>query len=173
MQEEIWRDVPNYEGVYQVSNLGRVKSLPRNWNCGLNTIRNHNGKLLKHGLNSDGYANVVLCKDKNRKTFKLHQLVAITFLNHIPNGNNMVVDHINDVRNDNRLENLQILTHRENSYKTQGKYSSQYKGVSFVKASKKWRVQIVINNKTKTVGRFSSELEAHIAYQNKLKEILK
>lgn len=163
MQEEIWKDVPNYEGLYQVSNLGNVKSL--NYN------HTKKEKYLKKVLMPNGYYVVCLMNECKRKNFFIHQLVAMAFLGHIPSGNNLVVDHINDVKTDNILENLQIVTNRFNSHKTQGKYSSQYKGVNWHKASNKWASQIIINKKKIHLGLFKCELSAHLSYQNKLKEI--
>ena len=139
---EIWKDIPNYNGLYQVSNLGRVKSLPKK-------KYNHKGFYISKEriltLNNDGnygYLTVVLYKNKIRKTFKVHKLVAMSFLNHNPCGYKLVVDHINDNPLDNRVENLQLITQRENTFKTQGKYTSQYKGVSWCKLTEKWMSQI-------------------------------
>ena len=159
MMEEIWKPIPNYEGLYEVSDLGRVKSL--NYN------RTKTEKFLKLQKNSVGYYHVIL----KGKTLQVHQLVAITFLNHIPNGYNLIIDHINDNKLDNRPKNLQIVTARFNTCKTQGNYSSKYKGVSWSKAAKKLLSFIRINGKLKHLGLFNCELSASIAYQNKLKEI--
>ena len=161
--QEIWKDVPNYEGLYQVSNLGNVKSL--NYN---NTKKE---KHLKKILRTNGYYIVCLMAKSKRKNFLIHQLVAMAFLGHIPNGNTLVVDHINDNKTDNRLENLQIVTHRYNTKKTQDRYSSKYKGVCWHRASQKWCSQIVINKSNKHLGLFNCELAAHISYINKLKQI--
>jgi hypothetical protein len=169
--EEIWKDIPEYEGFYQVSNLGRVKSLPKEWVSGRGTIRKHNGIILKGAKNSSGYYIVTLSKDSITKTLCVHQLVAIAFLGHIPNRMELVVDHINDNPTDNRVENLQIVTQRFNAFKTQGIYSSKYKGVSWDKNAKKWVAQITISRKVKNLGRFNCELKAHQAYENALKNL--
>jgi hypothetical protein len=170
--EEIWKDIPEYEGLYQVSNLGRVKSLPKEWILGRNgAIQRHSGMILKQGVVKDGYLMVVLSKNIKRRGFYVHQLVAMAFLGHKPNGFKIIVDHINDNPADNRVENLQIVTQRYNVYKTQGKYSSQYKGVYWHKERKKWLAQILIGGKRKFLGIFTDEYEAHLAYQNALKQI--
>ena len=169
--EEIWKDIPEYEGLYQVSNLGRVKSLPKEWITGIRTIRRHNGKILKPFMCLEGYLTVSLLKNFKCKKFKVHQLVAMAFLNHKPCGFNLVIDHINDNPSDNRVENLQIVTNRYNTCKTQGKYSSQYKGVYWLKDKQRWRAGILINKKPKFLGTFTDEYEAHLAYQNALKQI--
>jgi hypothetical protein len=165
---EVWKDIPGYDGIYQVSNLGNVKSLSRE--VKRKGIVLLNERLLKPGI-SIGYYCVSLSIDNKKETFNIHQLVAIAFLRHAPCGYKLVVDHINDNKLDNRLENLQIVTHRFNVYKTQGKYSSQYKGVSWDNSMKKWRAEIIINNKNNFLGRFNNEEEAHQVYQNKLKTL--
>lgn len=162
MKKEIWKTIDGYEN-YQVSSLGRVKSL--NYN------KTGKEKLLKPLLNNRCYYHVVLCKNGVGNTKKIHQLVAIAFLNHIPCGHKLVVDHINDNTKDNRVENLQIITQRENVCRNQGRYSSLYKGVCFDKSTKKWMSRIVINGKTNYLGLFTCEIEASNAYQNKLKTL--
>jgi len=168
---EVWKDIPGYEGLYQVSNLGNVKSLPKEWVSGKGLVKKHNGKILKGGTISSEYITVQLYFNGNRKTYQIHQLVAMAFLNHIPNGHELVIDHINDNKLDNRVENLQIVTARFNCYKTQGKYTSKYKGVSWHKKSNKWVSQITINGMVKHLGLFNCELEASKAYQKALKEL--
>jgi hypothetical protein len=160
MKKEIWCGVVGYEDVYEVSSFGRVKSL-----------RYGKNRILKHGVNSNGYAIVVLCKNKNKKSKKVHQLVAEAFLNHVPCGFNLVVDHINDIKTDNRVDNLQIVTMRYNVKKTQGKYSSQFKGVCWCEGSKKWRVRFWDGNRNLDLGYFKNEIEASEAYQLKLKQL--
>lgn len=172
MKEEIWKDVIGYEGLYQVSNLGNVKSLSR--------VVLKKGKypfickekILKNGINSIGYSNVSICKDGKITTRTIHQLVAEAFLNHKPCGYKLVVDHINKNQKDNRVENLQIITQRQNVSKLSGVFSSKYTGVSWHKIIKKWSVKIVINKNSIHLGYFKCELEAHQAYQDKLKEII-
>jgi hypothetical protein len=171
MEEEIWKDIPNYEGIYQVSNMGNVKSLKR-------VLLNH-GKhpffskemILKSAIDSTGYKSVRLCKDSKPKSLKVHQLVAVTFLNHIPDGYKIVVDHINTNKLDNRVENLQLITHRENCSKDRTG-SSKYTGVCLDRNCGKWRSSIRINGKIKNLGRFSKEQDASLAYQNALKSLL-
>ena len=163
MKTEIWKDVKDYEGVYQVSNLGRVKSL-----------KFGKERILKMVINNAGYILVALHKDGNQKSKNVHQLVAIAFLGHIPSGMSLVVDHINRIKTDNRLENLQIITHRENLSKDKrlsSKYTSKYTGVCWCKFRNKWRAEIAINSKRFSLGCFKTELEASEAYQQKLETI--
>lgn len=168
---EIWKDVLGYEGLYQVSNLGRVKSLPKKWVSGKGLVRSHKGKILIQTKNSRGYFCVNLYRNGKCKSFNIHKLVANSFIMGNYRSKGFVVDHINDNKEDNRLINLQVVTQRYNSCKTQGKYSSLYKGVSFCNERKKWLAQIQINGRRVFLGRFDNEIEASIAYQNKIKEI--
>jgi hypothetical protein len=162
MKKEEWKVVEGFED-YQVSSLGRVKSLKFNKERIL--------KPIKSGKYNNSYLQVGL--SKNNKTYfkKVHKLVAEYFLGHKPCGHKLVVHHKNDNSLDNRLENLEIVTTRENAYKTQGKYTSKYKGVHFCKRSKKFISLISLNGKRICLGRFTNELEASKHYNNALKEI--
>lgn len=161
--EEIWKDIKGYEGSYQVSNLGRVKSLNRYVKRGSGVLF-VTGKILSGRRRSKKQKMQYLCVLLNGKNFNIHQLVAMAFLNHTPCGHKLVVDHINDDKLDNRVENLQIVTQRENAYKTQGNYSSKFKGVDWCKSIKKWRVRTRIKGKEFTIGYFKDENEAGKAY---------
>ena len=168
MMEE-YRAIKGYEGLYEVSNLGNVKSLARKDTIG----RKVNEKIRKPCINSAGYLTLFLCKDRNKKSYQVHQLVAMAFLGHVPNGNKgLVTDHKDNNPLNNTVENLQLITHRENTSKDIKGFSSDYTGVSWDKSRSKWRVTIIINGKQKYLGRFTDETEAHKAYQAKLKEIL-
>lgn len=171
MQEEVWRDIPGYEGYYQVSDLGRVKSLSRVIKRNGKDLTIREDKILKSGLSGDGYYTVGLSMNNKTHTKKIHNLIATSFLNHYTCGHNIVIDHINNNPLDNRLENLQLITNRENLSKDKNKGSSKYTGVSWKKKNKKWQSAIRINSKKVYLGLFTCELEASEAYQNKLKEI--
>lgn len=167
MEEEIWKDIPNYEGFYQVSNLGRVKSLSR-------TLSNRplKGKILKQFPCFRGYMNVVLCKNTYRKHRTVHQLVSEAFLGFTPCGHKLVPNHKDYNKSNNRLENLEIVTQRVNACHTHFKTTSKYTGVSWHKRAKKWIAQIYINGEHKYIGLFTSEIEASQAYQNELNSML-
>jgi hypothetical protein len=165
--KEIFKDIPGYEGLYQVSNFGNVKSLSRElYNGKVNFISKE--KMLKAVKNKEGYYVLNLFKDGKQKTMCVHVLLAIAFLNHIPNGHKIVVDHINNIKTDNRLENLQLISHRENCSKDRKGGSSKYIGVFWSKKYNKWIGIIVINRKQKQLGYFNTEHEAHLAYQKAL-----
>ena len=102
-ENEIWKDIPEYEGRYQASNLGRIKSL--NYN------RSGKSGILKAGGNI--YCVVTLFKNGNRKGFLVHRLVWKTFNGAIPDG--MEVNHIDENPRNNSLLNLNLLFPHQNS----------------------------------------------------------
>jgi hypothetical protein len=162
MKEEIFKDVKGYEGLYQVSNLGRVKSLKYN-----------KERILKLIPDAYGYYRCNLCSNGKPKQFNVHILVAMAFLGHKSNGYKIVVDHIDNNEKNNRLDNLQLITHRENISKDIKGCSSKYVGVTWNKAKSKWQAQIMINGKLKYLGYFTNEIEAAEAYQLTLKNLTK
>jgi len=157
---EIWKSIKDYPN-YEVSNIGRVKSL---WFG--------KERILKGGV-SVGYKKVQLTRYSINKTFRVHQLVAMAFLGHNPNGHSIVIDHIDNDRLNNKLDNLQIISNRENIVKNNKKGRSSFVGVSYQSKRKaKWRARIQVNGKRKILGHFNSELEANEAYQKALKELV-
>lgn len=113
-EEEIWKPIPGYEGYYEASSFGRIRSVGRyiKYRHGL---RWHAPRI-RATITYQGYdyVNLVVTKDNkyNEKRFLVHRLIAETF---IPNPDNKrCVDHINTIRTDNRVENLRWVTHLEN-----------------------------------------------------------
>ena len=159
---ETWKDIPTFEGVYQASNLGNVKS--KNYRLTRKTKT-----LLKH-KDSRGRYKLNLCKNNVETKNYISVLVARAFLNHKPCGYKLVVDHIDNNPSNDRLYNLQVITQRQNCSKDK-KGSSKYSGVYWHKPSKKWRSVITINQQKKHLGHFTDEQEAAQAYQNELKKL--
>ena len=104
---EVWKDIEGYKGLYQVSNMGRIKSL--------NYHRTGKEKLLRLGTNTKGYLQVVLYKDGKAKCCKVNRLVALAFVPNDDPENKIQVNHINDEnKTDNRAVNLNWMTPKEN-----------------------------------------------------------
>lgn len=168
---EEWKDVKGYEGFYQVSNKGRVKALSRKvkYKNSFKTLKEKNRKLT---VDSRGYLTVNLCREGVAKTAKVHKLVAIAFLNHTPCGYDLVVDHIDFNKTNNNVYNLRLVTARENANMKHLPSSSKYVGVCLVKnKNKKWFAYITKGKKRINIGYFKNEYDAHLAYQEKLREI--
>ena len=167
MSKEIWKDIPNYEKIYQVSNFGNVKRLARYGNSGRHTNAFFPEKLMKLQLDNNGYYRVSLTNDKVRYKATVHQLVALCFFG-IKTDRLKVVDHIDNNKLNNNLNNLQIISARNNvkkHRKTTNK-TSKYTGVSWHKRNKKWRVQTSVKGKNVYIGDYKCEEEAHKAYLN-------
>lgn len=139
--EEIWKDIPGYEGLYQVSNLGRVKSLNTIINCkGANGIDTHlrKGRVLKQCLDSKGYYFVGLSKNSIVKFKRIHKLMMDVF---VPNVNKLpCINHKDGNKLNNTLDNLEWCTYSWNTKEafrlglnksaTKGKYG---KDISYCK----------------------------------------
>ena len=110
---EEWRDIKGYEGFYQASNLGRVRSLDRIVVYKNGRTHLQKGRILCFGVQDKGYNNIQLYKNGVGKTKLVHRLVWETFNGEIPKG--MQVNHINEVKTDNRLCNLNLLSCRDNN----------------------------------------------------------
>lgn len=97
---EQWKDIEGYEGLYQVSNLGNVRSLKFSGG--------NKAKLLKQNITKEGYKRVGLCKNGKRKDYRIHRLVAMAF---IPNPNNLpIINHKDEDKGNNNVNNLEWCT---------------------------------------------------------------
>lgn len=171
MGTEKWLSIPNYNGLYEVSNFGNVKSVERfveHSYCGRQKIKE---RFLKKSLTNKGYHFVALSKNGIVKQFTVHKLVAITFLNHSTENRKYSINHIDYNKQNNNLTNIEVITQRENTSLNIKNKTSNYIGVCKRKSTNKWIATIKINGKTKHLGYFENELDAHNAYlieKNKL-----
>jgi hypothetical protein len=160
-KSEEWRDIPEYEGIYMVSNLGNVKSLSRI--TGGRKNRQINGGIMSQHYHLNGYKFVMLRKNGVSKSRRIHRLVAAAF----KGASNLVVDHLDGNIENNNLENLEYVTHRENCCRGRrcdrkdGK-SSELRGVVFCNGA--WTARRRINKKFTYLGRYNNEIDAHEAY---------
>lgn len=148
-KKEIWKDIPGYEGLYQASTFGN--------------IRNRKGDVLCQYLNEEtGYLTLNLCKKNIARTKSVHRLVALTF----KGLSNLVVGHDDDNKQNNHIDNLEYITHREN-------LSKHALGVHYsVYGRKKYRVRIVVNGKLTHFGSFKTEEEAISVYQRENQKLI-
>ena len=121
LPKRVWKDIPGYEGKYQVSNIGQVRSLNYRGNTGKT-------KILKQDTGRDGYKRVVLCKDGKYKKYLVHRLVAMAF---IPNPHNYpIINQKDENKTNNQYKNLEWCTIQyNNNYGTHNeKISKTMKG---------------------------------------------
>jgi hypothetical protein len=133
--QEVWKPVLGYEGIYEVSNLGRVKSLPR-----YNTIKKE--RILNPNENGCGYLKLSLSNNKIETKY-VHILVAESFLGYNAKKGFIVVDHIDNNTTNNNLSNLRIISHTENL--TRGNRSNSKNYNIYKITDNKYRV--IINSK--------------------------
>ena len=110
---ENWKDIKGYEGFYQVSDLGRVKSLERDVYCQNGIVRHIEEKILVPNLNNKGYQYVGLSKNGKRKGMLVHRLVALAFIPNLENKSQ--INHKNEIKNDNVVENLEWCENKYNA----------------------------------------------------------
>ena len=156
MQEEIYIQIEEFPN-YQVSNLGNVRNIKTEL-------------VLKQRLRKDGYKDVMLNLEGKRHNKKVHRLVANAFLENI--DNKKCVDHINNNKEDNNINNLRYATMNENGQNRRlGKNNtSGYKGVSFNKKLDKWHARIMIDGIPVHLGYYATIEEAKQARQDAVKK---
>ena len=147
MNNEIWRSIPEYEGLYSVSNIGRVKRQFKNGNINI-----------LHNNNNNGYLSVTLTKQGESRCFKIHRLVALCFL---PNPlNKSDVDHIDLNKHNNNLNNLRWATRSENNKNKKG-YSKI--GKKFIYSN---RNSFLVRFKNITTTKTFKTIEEALEYRN-------
>lgn len=162
-EKENWKDIFGFEGIYQVSDLGNVKSLKRivpHKYSGILTIPE---RIRKVYVGKNGYKYTTLSKHGKISVVTIHSLVANSFLGHITNQQT-VIDHIDNNKLNNCLNNLQIITNRENTSKGK-KNKTGFTGV--YESLNNFRARIIINGKRINLGSFKNKEEAYNAYLNK------
>ena len=160
MEGEIWLPVVGYEGLYEVSNMGRVKTL--------NFKRSGKEKIMKQSFDGNGYLRVGLRKDGKLKLNSVHRLVAQTFIEN--KENKLEVDHISTVKTDNRVENLKWATRSENANNplTRKHNSESRKGKKHTEETKKkisetHKRKVVSEETRKKIGKNNHNYKGFIA----------
>lgn len=163
MEQEIWKDIPGYEGKYQASTLGRIKSL---------NYLGHSGEKILSNCIKRNYYIIGLYKDGKNKKINVHRLIATTFLE-LDINSNFVVHHKDSNGFNNRIDNLEIVTIRENCSKERVEKKGLPVGVYLHKKqkNKKYRAFIYKNKKSIYLGQYNTSEEASNAYQTALKEL--
>lgn len=176
---EIWKEVKDYEGYYEVSNFGKVR-------------RCFTEKALKEQISNRGYCLVCLCRDNIKKTISVHKIVANAFIENPENKN--TVNHIDFDKLNNHVSNLEWMTTKENinhahdngvykssdlrkrsvkrKHKDNSKCTSNNVGISYRSKGNYHRyvARIHYNGKRIHLGSYKNELDAVNAYQQKIKE---
>jgi hypothetical protein len=150
---EIWKSIKGYEDLYEVSNLGRI-----------NSLFTRKGKIMKPKIEKDGYLRIGFWKDGKQKYFNVHRLVAEVFLPKKEDYQNQI-NHINKIKSDNRVENLEWVSNIENHFhkNIDNNTTSKYVGVAWNKSKNKWTSYINFENKKVHLGTFLNENLAHDA----------
>lgn len=147
---EEWRDIEGYEGIYQISNEGRVKSLKYN-----------KAKILKYGINRDGYLSVELCKCGKRKKCYIHRLVATAFIENKQGGSE--INHKDENKENNYVhinEDGSVNLEKSNIEWCDREYNNNY-GTHNQKVSEALSIQVdMLTKEGELIGQFTSSIEA-------------
>lgn len=165
-EQEVWLDINGYEGLYQISSYGRVKSLERQVKTrgGFRTIRE---RVLKARSDKDGYLALILSKNGKVKTFKVHRLVGEYFLK---NPDNLPqINHKDEDKTNNYYKNLEYVVNLKNTNNYHSKNGTKKYGVHM--ANKKWRARIKKDGKSICLGFYKDKEKAYQAFYNKYKEL--
>jgi len=149
--EEIYKDIPNWVGFYQVSNLGNVISLPRKFSP--------RKTILKPTITYDGYLKVHLRNGRNGVQVEINRLVALSFIDKDYVSKKLYCDHIDRDRTNNNLDNLRLVSARVNTANNGRNFLT-----GAYKHGTKWQSAININGKQHFLGTYGTENEAHKAY---------
>ena len=162
MKKEIWKDIKGYEGRYQVSNMGRVKSLDRTFINKIGRKQHTKERILKLGTDKDGYLRVALCKGSgNGKLFFVHRLVCEAF--HENTENKPCVNHIDEDKTNNTASNLEWCTVKENC--NHGTRNARV-GEAVAKALSKPVGQYTRDGKLIKIWQSTHEVERQLGFDN-------
>lgn len=155
LHNEIWKDIPEFKG-YQASNLGRIKSLGRNYFNGVSYFTRQ-GRIMKINVkNSAGYYMLSIWIDARQKSKMVHRLVAFAFLKRIDGKN--YINHKDGNKLNNRVENLEYCSNRENSIHYLNSIGHTENGIYFIKG--KWMVRIRLKGTRLTFGYYIDKSRA-------------
>ena len=154
-------DVSEFNGAYKISSYGRLLSLPRG--------RKNKPTLSIGFTSSNGYLTTRLKHLGHNKTTTIHSLVAREFIDSDYTSKGLFVDHIDRDKFNNKLDNIRLVTRRENN---SNNGNPNMLGTTYIKSSGKWQASIRTGSKSTYLGRYNTEQEAHDAYMDELESIM-
>ena len=154
---EVWKDAVGYEGLYEVSSEGNIRK-----------VGGTNKKLTLD--RTTGYLKSSMTKNKNTYPETVHRVVAKAFIDRSLSGRYVVVDHIDDVKTNNKLSNLRVISIRENTIKPMNSEEYSAKSVGVCKRGDKFISRAYSKGVRLYLGTFDTEREAREAYNNFLKD---
>jgi hypothetical protein len=163
-ETEIWKAISGYEGLYEVSNFGNVKSLPKKKVARGGSVYTTKEKIMSPNPNRWGYLRVNLINEGKIKSFKVHRLVMSAFIG----VSDLHVDHIDTVHTNNSLSNLRYCTQAENQRFNREKLGIKYTNRN---GTVRYHAKIQQNNKKYFLGSFRTENEARAAYNKARAEL--
>lgn len=172
--EEIWKPITGYKGLYEISNYGRVKSLAKTWKSGSGRVQTKPETIMRLVISGAGYPQVILRKDGYIKAMRIYWLVWDAFSGMLrpTQKDKTYIDHKDEDKLNSHINNLQLLSPRENSIKSLNKRKTDGSlPIGVKKHYNKFNATIRINGKKKYLGSFPSVELASQAYRDKAKEI--
>jgi hypothetical protein len=171
---EIWKEIPGLKSYYFASNLGRVYSISRSFNFpmrnGENQIRTTPGRILNQMLTPGGYLRVQISVDGYKRKYYTHVLIADAFLEKL--YGKILVNHIDGNKENNTIDNLERVTHRENSLHSHlQKTKTGIPGIYFHPTRNRYQGAILFNGKRHQIGDHKTLDEAKEAYSKKMIEL--
>ena len=171
--DEIWEDIPKYNGKYQASNLGRIRCTPQVFRSKSKIIKT-NYYIVKDSLTNEGYRRVALTnKQGDKRIMGVHRWIMFAFQGEV--SEDVQVNHINGVRDDNRLCNLEYVTQRQNNNHRKilnpDVFTSKYPGVynsNRRRGGAKYESSITLNGKNYYLGSNDNDYELYLKYKEAL-----